>query len=110
MTWGWWRLCAGWWNASRTATNRSFSSNVHGAAYPLPSEVETTLFRIAQEGLNNAIKHAQADHIWVTLDYDDGVSLTVRDDGSGFDPDAAMSPEQYSHLVGADRYSGAFHT
>ncbi len=65
---------------------------VQGAAYPLPSEVETTLFRIAQEGLNNAIKHAQADHIWVTLDYDNGPTLTVRDDGRGFDPTAAMSP------------------
>ena len=65
---------------------------VRGAAYPLPSEVETTLFRIAQEGLSNAVNHAQADHIWVTLDYDGGVSLTVRDDGKGFDPDAAMSP------------------
>ncbi len=65
---------------------------VRGAASPLPSEVETTLFRIAQEGLNNAIKHAQADHIWVTLDYADGVALTVRDDGKGFDPAAAMTP------------------
>lgn len=65
---------------------------VRGAAYPLPSEVETTLFRITQEGLNNAIKHAQADHIWVTLDYSDGVALTVRDDGKGFDPSAAMTP------------------
>ncbi len=66
--------------------------DVLGATYPLPSEVETTLFRIAQEGLNNAIKHAQADHIWVSLDYDDGPTLTVRDDGRGFDPTAAMSP------------------
>ena len=65
---------------------------VRGAARPLPSEVETTLFRIAQEGLNNAIKHAQAAHIWVTLDYSDGVALTVRDDGKGFDPAAAMTP------------------
>ncbi len=67
---------------------------VQGAAHPLPSEVETTLFRIAQEGLNNAVHHAQANHIWVTLNYDDGVSLTVRDDGRGFDPAAAMSPSK----------------
>jgi len=68
---------------------------VRGEAYSLPSEVETTLFRITQEGLNNAIKHAQADHIWVTLDYTDGTSLSVCDDGRGFDPAAATHP---SHI------------
>ncbi len=69
-----------------------FRLEVRGTSHPLPSEVETTLFRIAQEGLNNAIKHAQADQVWVTLDYRDGVALTVSDDGKGFDPEAAMNP------------------
>ena len=86
---------------------------VFGETYPLPSEVETTLFRIAQEGLTNAFKHAQAEHIWVTLDYNDGPALTVRDDGKGFDPIAAMDPtvvrtslglagmQERSNLIGA---------
>jgi signal transduction histidine kinase len=65
---------------------------VRGNAYPLASEIETTLFRIAQEGLTNAIKHAQADHICVTLEYADRVSLTVSDDGKGFDPASVMTP------------------
>ncbi len=65
---------------------------VHGTPHPLSSEVETTLFRIAQEGLSNAVHHADAAHIWVTLDYAGTVTLTVRDDGKGFDPTAAMSP------------------
>ncbi|MFN8447747.1 MAG: sensor histidine kinase [Anaerolineae bacterium] len=69
-----------------------FRLDVRGTPHPLPSEIETTLFRIAQEGLNNAIKHAQADQIWVTLDYRDGVALTVSDDGKGFDPETAMNP------------------
>lgn len=59
---------------------------IDGASYTLPPEVETTLFRITQEGVTNAIKHAQADHIWITLDYADGPSLSVRDDGIGFNP------------------------
>lgn len=66
---------------------------IKGMPYPLQPNVETTLFRITQEGLNNAIKHAQADHVWVTLDYDDGPGLTVRDDGIGFDPETVMHPE-----------------
>lgn len=65
---------------------------VLGEPHALPSEVETTLFRIAQEGLTNAIKHAQAEKIVVTLDYTDGPSLSVRDDGQGFDPVAHLNP------------------
>ena len=65
---------------------------VRGEPYPLDSEVETMLFRIGQEALSNALKHAGADHVWVTLDYGDGVCLSVRDDGNGFDWDTAISP------------------
>jgi signal transduction histidine kinase len=54
----------------------------------LASEVETVLYRIAQEALSNVRKHARADHAWVTMDgTDDGqVRLRVRDNGVGFDP------------------------
>lgn len=76
----------------QTGDKPQLKLEVRGAAHPLPSEVETTLFRIAQEGLNNAIKYAQADQIWLTLDFRDGVALTVGDDGKGFDPEAAMTP------------------
>ncbi|MBN1563828.1 MAG: hypothetical protein JXA10_08310 [Anaerolineae bacterium] len=54
-------------------------------AYPLPPEVETTLFRIAQEGLNNILKHAQADRATVTLNFGPELTLSVRDNGVGFD-------------------------
>ncbi len=64
--------------------------NVRGESRPLPPEVETTLFRIAQEGLTNALKYAQADHIWITLNYTAGAALSIRDDGIGFDPNAAQ--------------------
>lgn len=63
---------------------------VCGEPQPLPFEVETTLFRIAQEGLTNALKYAHASHIKVTLDYRTGTSLSVDDDGRGFDPSAIM--------------------
>jgi signal transduction histidine kinase len=68
------------------------SLEIRGESCTLPPEVETTLFRIAQEGLTNAIKHAHADHIWVTLNYDDGPSLSVRDDGVGFNPVEELNP------------------
>ena len=65
---------------------------VYGDPYPLPSDVETTLFRIAQECLTNVIKHAQATLATLSLDYDDGPSLAVQDNGCGFEIETTLEP------------------
>jgi signal transduction histidine kinase len=50
-------------------------------------DIDMQLFRIAQEAVNNAIRHGRATGIDVTVAYDvDCVALTVRDDGCGFTP------------------------
>lgn len=55
----------------------------------LPSLVQTTMYRILQEGLTNVARHARARAVTVELKLDDGVlSLLIRDDGVGFDPAA----------------------
>ncbi len=55
----------------------------------LDPDVELELFRIAQEALTNALKHAGASKIELVVDLDaDPARLEVVDDGSGFDPDA----------------------
>ena len=52
----------------------------------LPSEAETTLYRIAQEALTNVAKHSRADNVEVILERrPDHVLLIVEDDGVGFD-------------------------
>jgi signal transduction histidine kinase len=52
----------------------------------LPPEVETILYRITQESLNNVAKHAKAGQVKVTVEQQEGtVRLRVRDDGVGFD-------------------------
>jgi signal transduction histidine kinase len=52
----------------------------------LPAHVETALFRIVQEAVNNVIRHAQARHLSVTLTRSaERVQLCVTDDGQGFD-------------------------
>lgn len=52
----------------------------------LPSVVETAMFRISQEALNNIAKHAQAKKVEVSLNEDSGrVILEIADDGVGFD-------------------------
>lgn len=51
---------------------------------------EIGLFRMVQEGLNNIAKHARATQVQLTLDdSEDGIVLTMRDNGVGFAPDAA---------------------
>lgn len=58
----------------------------------LPTETETVLYRIAQEALNNVAKHAQARHVDIALEYDEGeVSLIIRDDGVGFHLEATSA-------------------
>lgn len=52
----------------------------------IPPLQATALYRLAQEGLNNVAKHAQASAVWVNLDYADGeVSVSIEDNGQGFD-------------------------
>ncbi|MDN5202899.1 sensor histidine kinase [Fulvivirgaceae bacterium BMA10] len=52
---------------------------------PIDKEIELALFRIAQELINNAIKHASATEILIDLEIaDDIVKLTVEDNGQGF--------------------------
>jgi ligand-binding sensor domain-containing protein/signal transduction histidine kinase len=65
---------------------------VNGSFRPLARLVENNLLRIGQEAMNNAVKHAQAQRISVNLVFDARrVQLSVRDDGSGFDNQAASN-------------------
>lgn len=60
-----------------------------GDPRPLHADVEVALLRAAQEGLANVTKHAKASRVGLTLSYmDDMVTLDIRDDGVGFEPDA----------------------
>jgi signal transduction histidine kinase len=64
----------------------------------LPAEIQVTFYRIAQEALNNIVKHSQAQNVMVTLsatppmdldslrEWEGEITMTVRDDGLGFIP------------------------
>ncbi|MEA2717577.1 MAG: hypothetical protein QOI99_1894 [Actinomycetota bacterium] len=60
----------------------------------LPPEVEADLYRVAQEALNNVVRHASATSVSVRVEQvaraegGSRVTLTVADDGAGFDPQA----------------------
>jgi signal transduction histidine kinase len=53
--------------------------------------VENALYAITVEALNNALKYARADQVWVALIRDgNSISLEISDNGSGFDPEQAI--------------------
>jgi two-component system sensor histidine kinase UhpB len=57
----------------------------------LPPEVETACFRVAQEAVNNIVRHARARNVWLQLTVEgERLVLGVRDDGAGFDVEAAQ--------------------
>jgi signal transduction histidine kinase len=58
--------------------------HVDGVPYPLPRGVDLSAYRIVQEGLTNALKHAHASDADVTVRYrPDEVEIEVRDNGAG---------------------------
>lgn len=62
----------------------------------LPAEMEVGLYRIAQEALNNALKHAQASQIRLALaQRSEAILLEITDDGLGFEPAAAAQSGGY---------------
>jgi signal transduction histidine kinase len=53
----------------------------------LPNELETAVFRIVQEGLNNVYRHSGARNTWISLQHQNGqLTVIVRDDGKGLEP------------------------
>ena len=64
------------------ATGLAVEVRRHGEPVSLPPGLDLSAYRIVQEGLTNALKHAQAEHAKVDVHYDAaGLRLEVRDDG-----------------------------
>jgi two-component system NarL family sensor kinase len=75
------------------AGGTAFKATIEGEEIDLPDAVKTALFRIAQEALNNAARHARAGEVSVLLRFerDGGLALQIQDDGQGFDAVAAQA-------------------
>jgi signal transduction histidine kinase len=100
--------------AQRLTAERNVEAQVQvgGVFRQLPRPVEDNLLRIAQEAINNALAHANPEHVVVNLTFDiNRVQLSVRDDGRGFDP-AVVNQNGHFGLVGmrerAQRIGGTF--
>ncbi len=75
-------------HAERVVTPANLALHFSAPAVPpkMPPAIEIVCFRIMQEALTNILRHAGATNVWIELAAaDDGLELTVRDDGKGFD-------------------------
>ncbi|WP_321471780.1 sensor histidine kinase [uncultured Paludibaculum sp.] len=77
------------WQAREVSRHGEMEVEVHADDLPddLPDDQKTCIYRVVQEALNNAARHAAARQATVTLHYrDDKLELIVADDGRGFEP------------------------
>jgi signal transduction histidine kinase len=78
------------WYAGKVAerTGLKIRVDIFGEERPISESSKIATFRIVQESLNNTIKHAGATSVFVQLSYENnGIHISMRDDGNGFDPD-----------------------
>ncbi len=69
-----------------------------------PEPLEVALFRVGREAVSNIVRHANASHVWITLERDRGyVTLAVADDGVGFDADQIVGREGRVPATGLGR-------
>ncbi len=78
---------------SNSVLGLNVSLEVHGQGRRLDAIVETVLFRVVQEALNNALRHANVADASVSLDFcQDEIVLRIMDKGEGFDPQKPLTP------------------
>ncbi|HEY6448070.1 MAG TPA: sensor histidine kinase [Acidobacteriaceae bacterium] len=81
----------------RVDTGSTIEQQVTGSPVPLSYNLVNQCFRIVQEGIANAVRHAGASTIWVRVGYEaKRLRLEVEDNGRGFDLAAIPGPEQGS--------------
>jgi signal transduction histidine kinase len=78
-----------------------FSFEVIGSERRLTPEIETTLFRIAQEAISNIVRHAEAEAVLIKIEFgDEVIRLLIEDDGKGFDAGEAVGSVQGTRGIG----------
>ncbi|NUP56480.1 MAG: sensor histidine kinase, partial [Gemmatimonadaceae bacterium] len=75
---------------TRTQTSLDVQVCADGTGTPIPAPLASVLYRVAQEALRNAVRHAGAEHVDLRLRQEPGAAvLEVADDGRGFDVERA---------------------
>ncbi len=65
---------------------------ITGTPVRLSSDAELNIFRVIQEGISNAVKHAKATQVTVLINFSsDSISVRIKDNGCGFNPNKKMT-------------------
>jgi signal transduction histidine kinase len=97
------------WQARETSRRSGIQVKVvaEDADMQLPDDHRTAVYRVVQEALNNAVRHAEATQVQILLREEQGrVLVVIQDDGKGFDPKVARGlgllgiQERVTHLNG----------
>jgi signal transduction histidine kinase len=100
------------WQAREVSRTHNVFVHVHADSVPedIPDEHKTCVYRIVQEALRNAVRHAKAKTVSVDLTQDaDRLVLSIKDDGQGFSPQFEKGlgllgmEERVTHLHGQFR-------
>ena len=93
-------------DAMAARTRMPITATVVGECRP-PADTKLALYRVAQEALNNVVKHAEASRAIVRLECTgEQVTLSVSDNGHGFDPDG-VKPDQLGLGIMRERAEAA---
>jgi len=87
--------------AESTAARRGLSIDISlpSSLPPLSPDIEQCIYRVAQEAIENAVKHADSQALALSLAQSgETLTLVVRDDGAGFDPKAAEKTGHFGLL------------
>ena len=85
------------WISKQTLRPRGIevSIDTNGRMPRLPNEIETVLFRIAQEAINNVIQHSYAQHVTIRLQQKESqISMLFSDNGRGWD----LKPNEFKDM------------
>lgn len=90
------------WHLDQQAREAGFDAYFHADDLPrLVPGLETAIFRVIQEALTNAVRHAEARHVSVKLEaYRGALQIKVRDDGRGFDVAAGRPLQARGECMG----------
>ena len=91
------------WYIQNFSNRLNICSNFHavGVEKKLPQQIETALYRIIQEALNNIAKHSGANRVEIHLEQRDSVlSASITDNGRGFDLDKVLLPDSLERGFG----------
>ncbi len=99
---------------SRIYQGVDIRANLRAEEREIPESLRTAIFRITQESVNNAVRHGRSSRVDIVLSaLADTIELQVKDDGVGFDPEAALARKRVEGGVGLGsmreraEYSGA---